>query len=209
VDDVVKKTKTPTKPKKGIGMETWTEESEGVEYLIVKSGEVIHQIDLRAISSWGLLLGLTDPAEVVSKILRFKEKRTAKGEPNLWTPLYETLTAGLDEMSQSGVPAEYMEEVLTSDAPVPSTEATDAILAAQQAGRDQIDLDPDEWGDVSAALTSVLEPHTEAIAASRVEFVDALAPVYEIPPPPAFESVPEAMHLLNEKTEQENAQTVE
>ena len=183
-------------------MQIRTEEVEGTEYLIAETegddGQVmIHQIDLRALSSGGILLGLTDPAEVATKILRFKEKKVAKGEPNVWTPLYDALNEGLDQLSKAGVPAEYMEELLTMDAPVPTAEATEAIIAAREEGLAIIDEDPDVVGDAMEDVVAALDGHEEKIAEMRLNFVDTLAPVYEIPPALPPQSVPEAMDVLN------------
>jgi hypothetical protein len=171
-------------------MEFRTEAVDDVEYLIGEDGEgLIHQIDLRAIGSWGLLLGLTDTAEIVAAILRNDEKPVGPGEPNMWTPLYETLHEGLDALSASGVPPELMEFLLDPavDAPVPSIEVCAAIEEARTAGRGKIMEFPEKWGDVSAAVASVLSDREEKIAQDRLAFIDKLAPVYEVPPEPVPE----------------------
>lgn len=173
----MKSTKTVKKAKK---MDFRVENIEGVDCLLFENNGNYHQIDLRAISSWGLLLGLTDTAEIVSAILRFKETPVAPGEPNLWTPLYEALGEGLEQMSQSGVPPEYVEDVLYSDAPVPTPEVSQKIIAAQSAGVSAINACPDEIGDVSSLITAALVDHETKIKDARVKFVDKLAPVYEI-----------------------------
>lgn len=197
LDNVKKPKKAEQKKVATNKMDITVEDIDGVSCLIARSGNDMHQIDLRAISSWGLLLGLTDPVEIVGKILRFKEKPVKRGEPNLWTPLYETLGDGLDQLSRSGVPAEYMEDVLYSDAPLPTQEATDAILAARGGAVAVIDADPDVCADVAADIAAALDPHTDSIAEMRVEFVDQLAPVYEIVPADAPASMAEADQAVN------------
>jgi hypothetical protein len=178
------------------------EEIEGDQYLIVQEGDAIHQIDLRAVSSWGLLLGLTDPSEIVRRILRFEEKPVGKGKPNLWTPLYETLGEGLDQMSRAGVPAEYMEDMLDPalGSPIPGTEILDRIAAAQTEAVAAIDADPEKFGDISTDVGALLESHGQQISEMRTAFVDALAPVYEIAPPIPPASVPEAMDVMNQSS---------
>lgn len=166
-------------------MEFRTEAVGDVEYLIGEDGEgLIHQIDLRAIGSWGLLLGLTDPAEIVAAILRNQEEPVGPGQPNMWTPLYDALGDGLDAMSASGVPPEYMEDLLDPalGAPVPGLEVCEALKEARTKGRDKIMESPEPFGDVSAAVTEVLAKHEGKIAEDRLAFVDKLAPVYELPP---------------------------
>lgn len=153
---------------------------DGTDCLLFENDGSYHQIDLRAISSWGLLLGLTDTAQIVAAILRFKETPVAPGEPNLWTPLYETLGEGLEQMSKAGVPPEYVEDVLYSNAPVPTPEVAQKIVDAQAAGVATINTCPDELGDISSLITTALTDHETKIKDGRVDFVDKLAPVYQI-----------------------------
>lgn len=186
--------------KGSIRMSFRLETIDGVEYLIGERGEHLHQIDLRAVSSWGMLLGLSDPVEIVEAILRTEDVPAGFGQPNMWTDLYGAIGDGLDELSQAGVPAEYAEEVIESDAPYPSEEVMTRIRNARAATKAKIGKDPDKWGNVRPALAAVLAGREEAVAEARVEFVDALAPVYEIPPEPAPRSVPEALDVANWRT---------
>lgn len=165
-------------------MESRVEEVEGSEYLILTDGDKTYQIDLRALSSWGMLLGLTDESEIVGAILRFQDKPSKLGEPNVWTPMFDALGQGLDELSQVGVPPEYVEDVLESDAPFPTPETTSMIHEARAKGRQEMESFPDVLGDNASAITEVLVGHCDKIKAGRVEFVDKLAPTYELPAPP-------------------------
>jgi hypothetical protein len=188
------------KMKKEKHMEFRTEDVGGTEYLIADNGAGdIHQIDLRAIGSWGLLLGLTDTAEIVSAILRFKEPEAAPGQPNAWTPMFDALNDGLDAMSAAGVPPEHMEDLLDPElgSPVPGPELCGKLQEAQAHGRAKVAESPDDWGDNRQAVAELLAGHEEVIAEERLKLVDRLAPVYEIPPPPPPSSVPEAVDLLN------------
>ena len=169
-------------------MESRVEEVEGSEYLILSEGDKMYQIDLRALSSWGMLLGLTDEVEIVGAILRFQDKPVQAGEPNVWTPMYEALGEGLDELSQAGVPPEYVEDVMNSDAPFPTPETAARIEKAQADGRQKMDEYPDVLGDDAASVSETLVGHTDKVKAGRVDFIDKLAPVYELPPTPVPES---------------------
>ncbi len=184
-------------------MDYRTESIDGVDYFIADDGEGnIHQIDLRAVGSWGLLLGLTDPAEIVAAILRHQEEPVAPGAPNMWTPMYDALDDGLDAMSQSGVPPELMEDLLDPalGSPVPGAEVLARIEDARSQGRARIDEFPDPLNGDTSAFAGLLTDHADKITEERLKFVDALAPVYELPPPPAFESVPEALDIVNWRT---------
>lgn len=185
-------------------MEFRTEAVDDVEYLIGDDGEGnIHQIDLRAIGSWGLLLGLSDPAEIVAAILRHQEVPVGPGQPNMWTPLYDALGDGLDAMSAAGVPPEHMEDLLDPalGSPVPGPEVCGKLEEARARGRQKVAESPEPYGDVSAAVTEALAGHCEKITEDRLAFVDKLAPVYEIPPESVPEPVPEILNLLTFRTE--------
>lgn len=179
------------------------EELGGLPYLVAEStnddgSAHIHQIDMRAISSWGLLLGLTDPGEIAQAILTHKEEPVLPGENNMWTDLYDSLGQGLDAMSMAGVPPEYMEDLLDPElgAPVPGVELLDVIEEARGKGRDKVkENKPDK--DMKDELNELLSGHEEKIKEIRLEFVDKLAPVHELPPPPAPASVAEAMDMAN------------
>lgn len=174
----------PKKTKKGKKrMESRIEEVEGGQYLIVTDGDKVHQIDLMALSSWGILLGLTDETEIVKAILRFQDTPVPAGQPNVWTPLFDALGQGLDELSQVGVPADFVEDVMASDAPFPCAETAALIADARAEGRRKMEEFPDVLGADAAAVTEVLAEHVEKVKEGRVKFLDALAPVYELPQP--------------------------
>jgi hypothetical protein len=166
-------------------MESRVEEVDGGQFLIVTDGDRVHQIDLGALSSWGMLLGLTDEAEIVRAILRFQDTPAKPGEPNMWTPLYDALGRGLDELSRVGVPPEFVEDVMNSDAPFPAPETAALIESARAAGRAAVEAFPDVLGADATTVTDALAGHCDKVKAGRVGFVDQLAPVYELPPAPA------------------------
>jgi hypothetical protein len=176
---------------------------EGVEYLIVTRDDRIHQMPMEAIASWGLLLGLTNPSDIVAAILRNRETPVAPGEPNMWTPLYDALDEGLHALAASGVPPEHMPTLLDPElgAPVPGPDILDRMAAAQQESLATINSHPDEWGALSSDLVAVLDEKVSVIDDAKVAFLDRISPVYELPqtPPPA--TVEEAITQLNLRTD--------
>lgn len=176
-----------------------TETVDGTEYLIAENGNDTHLIDIRAIASWGLLLGMTDPGEIVAAILRFKEEPALPGQPNVWTPLYEALDTGLDALSAAGVPPEHMEDLLDPalGSPVPGPGVCAELEKARGRGRAKVLESPDVWGDTAAEVAEALADKVGVIAEARLAFVDKLAPVYEVPVSEAPQSEPAALFPAN------------
>jgi hypothetical protein len=161
------------------------QEIDRMKYVIIEEGTTIHQIPLQAVSSWGLLLGLSDPIEILDRILTYQEPSVDSGQENIWGPLYEALGEGLDKMSAAGVPSELMEFLLDPSlgSPVPGAETLDKISVAQEEANATISSCPTP--SITAknlnGLKETLENEfSEDIQASKDEFIDMLAPVYEI-----------------------------
>jgi len=156
----------------------------GTNYIMIESGTTIHQIPVPALSSWGLLLGLTDPGEIIKKILTYRELENDSSE-NIWGPLYEALNEGLDKMSAAGVPPELMEILLDPEmgSPVPGQETLDKIATTQQESNAIIDAcAPTKITktEIDNLGTQIKNSFSQDIEKSKLEFIDNLAPRYEL-----------------------------
>jgi hypothetical protein len=156
----------------------------GVTYVIIHDGNNVMQIPLEAISSWGALLGHTDPGDSLDAILSYNPPVSAS---DIWGGLYEAVTEGLDEMSQSGVPPEFAEELLQDDtAPLPTQEARDKLKKVRGKSEEVIQNTPSHQLpaslDIDALKADLAENYGQQIQEARVSFIDNLQPVYNVIP---------------------------
>lgn len=162
----------------------------GGRFLIIEEGASTHQIHVGALASWGALLGLSDPSEVLEVILSFEEKPVGPGEHNAWTDAYNALGVGLDQMARAGVPPEFMDDLLDPGlgAPVPSSEGLILIESARTQALAAIGerrkTGPRTHGAeiaITAFKGRIANELTNEVAASRAIFLSDLAPTYELP----------------------------
>jgi hypothetical protein len=154
----------------------------GEEQFEIREGSHIWQIPLRAVASWGTLLGLTDPVEIIERIMTYDDP-SRDGETNVWGPLYESLRGGLDELAKAGVPPEFMPTLVDPafKSPIPGPEVTQKIAKTRAAALKDMNASrkqapsPSEFRQSVAALLkdkkAVLEQHV-------VDFVDNESPTY-------------------------------
>jgi len=159
---------------------------DGVEYIILQQGTAIHQIDVGAISSWGVLLGTTDTREILEAIL--KEGRSSENLID-WEELYSALGNNLDEMSKAGVPVEFSEILLDPElgSPVPGKDKVDRLENARQKVRDDVADAPDGAILLTSKMCDeireeILSQKPERLEQARLDFIDELSPEYEIRP---------------------------
>lgn len=160
----------------------------GKDYILLEREDISHQIDMDAISSWGVLLGITDEAELLKAIV---QHASTEGSTVNWGELYDALGENLDAMSASGVPVGLAEDLLDPllGSPVPGPEKIEKLE------RVRAKAISDLWSEISppdldeAALTAlVFEIDSNKVKVGRTDFIDALAPVYEIAYPPPLAS---------------------
>ncbi|QOP66170.1 hypothetical protein SEA_DANIELLEIGNACE_29 [Arthrobacter phage DanielleIgnace] len=168
----------------------------GQRTIVVEDGPNMHCIPVDAIASWGTLLGIEDPAEVLGLIMNYVDQPAPPGEPNVWTKPYEALEAGLDVMARSGVPAEFMPDLLDPalGAPVPGPELHDELAAAREESRVKMKgqlrcgpLTRDAVESTAAFMEALPAEIGDDVAASKVVFLDQLAPDYLVATPGAYQ----------------------
>lgn len=182
-------------------MITSIQDLQGMPCIVIETDEGGEVIPLQAIASWGVLLGLTDTQEILKAIREHQATPVDPGQPNEWTPLYDALQSGLDEMAKAGVPAEFMVELLDPElgAPIPGVEAMASIAAAQSECPMMSVIKPEPVmrvasfamatePEIDPALLSIIETvnseWSTRIAQDRVDFIDQLVkPVIMQPTP--------------------------
>lgn len=156
----------------------------GKDYILLEREDISHQIDMDAMSSWGVLLGITDEAELLKAIV---QHASTEGDTVDWGELYDALGENLDAMSASGVPVELAEDLLDPSlgSPVPGPEKTEKLEMARAKAISDL------WAETSppdldeTALTALVsEIDSNKVKTGRTDFIDALAPVYEVAYPP-------------------------
>lgn len=157
----------------------------GITYVIVHDGNDVMQIPLEAISSWGALLGHTDPGDTLDAILSYSPPVTGE---DIWGGLYDAVSDGLDQMSQAGVPPEFAEELLQDDtAPLPTKAARDKLKEVRGKSEEAIANSPGNQRpdilDVDALKADLAENYGQQIQDAKVSFIDSLQPVYTVVPP--------------------------
>ncbi len=164
-------------------MDTYSvQEIAGKSYIILQSADSSFQIDMDAISSWGVLLGLTDKAEIVRSILQ--ESGAELGTVD-WSELYNALGENLDAMSLSGVPVEFAEDLLDPSlgSPVPGAEKIEKLERVRNKAKTNLWAVAGGEQLTDAALSGlVTKIDSERVKNGRTDFIDALSPVYELTP---------------------------
>ncbi len=159
----------------------------GGKFIIIEEGTATHQIHVDALATWGTLLGIQDPSEVLEVILSFEEKPVRPGEPNVWTEAYAALKGGLDEMSKAGVPPEHMNALLSPElgAPVPGGERLGVIKTARAVALEAVGesrrIGPRTRAAeaaIAALKGRIAVELSEHIETSRTAFLDDLSPEY-------------------------------
>ncbi|AMM44206.1 hypothetical protein KITKAT_37 [Arthrobacter phage Kitkat] len=191
----------------------------GQRTIIAEDGPNMHCIPVEAIASWGTLLGVDDPAEVLDLILNFAEKPVAHGEPNVWTAPYAALEAGLDQMALAGVPPEHMPDLLDPElgAPIPGPDLHEELTKARESSRAEIGTQlrcgpmTRDAVQATAAFKETLAAEVgEEVAALKVAFLDQLAPVYTVATTAAFQPPAQTDVMVaedNEKKEHDDGRS--
>ena len=155
----------------------------GVTYIIIHDGSDVTQIPIEAISSWGALLGHTDPGDTLDAILSYTPPVTGG---DFWGGLYGAVSDGLDQMSQAGVPPEFAEDLLQDNSsPLPTKEARDKLIEVREKSEEAIQNSPGqrpESLDIDALKADLAENYGQQIKDARVDFIDQLQPVYQVVP---------------------------
>lgn len=156
----------------------------GVTYVIIHDGSDVIQIPIEAISSWGALLGHTDPGDTLDAILGYTPPETGE---DIWGGLYGAVVEGLDQMSQSGVPPEFAEELLQDDtAPLPTKAARAKLKEVRGKSEEAILNSPGQCPvglDIDALKADLTDNYGQQIQDAKVDFIDQLQPVYQVLPP--------------------------
>lgn len=156
----------------------------GNTYVIIHDGSDVIQIPIDAISSWGALLGHTDTGDTLEAILGYTPPEMGE---DIWGGLYEAVVDGLDQMSQSGVPPEFAEELLQDDSsPLPTKKARDKLVKVRGKSEEAILNSPGQRSksiDIDAIKADLAENYGQQIKDARVDFIDQLQPVYTVAPP--------------------------
>jgi hypothetical protein len=137
-------------------------------------------IPFSAIASWGQLLGITDPAEIVSTIMKYQDDGTE------WAGLYETLEENLDELAKAGVPAEYMADLVDPKMPSPIPGPAPQKRLLDQRGNARTRMakkfrkDVPDVSEFRQSLDAALSSRKDRIAQRTTEFMDQHSPQYLI-----------------------------
>lgn len=174
------------------------------ECVLVREGDVTHVVPLEALATWGVLLGLDDPGEVLEAILAKARAGVAGNrDDESWTEMYDALQEVTQTMAVSGVPVEYMETLMDPGmgAPVPGAAALEKLAGARRRGRERLvgggarpagapapgrrsaRVAVDELAGLKGELRGARRPHVERV---RKGFIDGLTPqimVAAVPPP--------------------------
>lgn len=152
----------------------------GSSYIIIRDGANIHQIPLEAISTWGTLLGQTDPGETLEAILQYQEPESGS---NIWGGLYDAVNVSLDEMAKAGVPPEFAEELLQdTTSPFPTRETREVLEQVRAESAESIQASGTRVTGLDSLKAELSESYGQEIKDGRVSFIDKLQPVYEIEP---------------------------
>lgn len=163
----------------------------GMDCILLQDGPNVHQIPVDAISTWGVLLGLTDEAEIIQAIVRDADETSGNID---WNGIYDALGENLVATSTSGVPAEYVEDLLDPElgSPIPGLTRVEKLNSARDKAK--ANLGRCKTKPLSAASLSTLvdQIDSEKVKAKRVEFIDAITPVIENTPPlpPDWNEIP-------------------
>lgn len=159
------------------------------ECILLVDGTSHKLIPLAAIASWGDLLGIDDPGEVLTVITTFEDSPPDEDGNNFWTLPYEALKKNTDAMAKSGVPAEYMPDLLDPQlgAPVPGpsllTEKGQVAAASQVKLGNRTLVGPqlpgvaDTLDELRGRLRGDL---ADKLKAHRVKFLDNITPKVEM-----------------------------
>lgn len=149
---------------------------DGQEALVNTTGDPkdgIEVILLSVLASYSELLGEPDPAKTV---LLIRGCMNTKDQKDMWGPLYTNLTQAVVDMMDSGVPPEFMPDVLEEAAPVPAKARRTGLKAAQSAVREKVGKNYSQNVQQTASFNALLVRNKDKIKAHRAAFLKGVAP---------------------------------
>lgn len=154
---------------------------QGTEIIVMREGNHIWEVPIRALTSWGQLLGITDPAEVLDYIINYDDPSTPGDD--VWPPLYEAMHEGLEQLARAGVPPEHMATLIDPEfeSPIPGPRTTKKLKTNCAKARERFKKNPTKGAKVKVSeFRQVLDLCEGKLDEDRVKFMDSHSPTLKL-----------------------------